>query len=345
MVMLGMPPFDMMHPTRYAPTHPRARNGFVDRHYSAAPIYEPVQKRVRPPTQATPLPAGSGELPVRASAAGAPYVDKRQTKEEYIVQVRAPAGMELRNTQARLESNGSVVRLTGEVVPPATTKYMLVRRALVFASPRRNDAIGVLPAGTVVLGVPSRSGWVQLADEEGWLQDDGYSLSPLAAPRPAKAFERTFQVPHDGKSEEATCSTTTDGFVVIVPRHCPAMMRAATIPPEPAAAPSKPAAAAAAQPKPAAAAADPSKSATASTAATSSPRTEHPKSTASGRSASRAPVRDVLTEARQPPKRDPVLVERSASLSNVQHPEESCEDWAATSMGGFVLVGTGKAQT
>lgn len=335
--MIGMPPFDMMNPHRYAPSQTRPRGGCIGQNYSRKPGYNAVQKRAH-----------------STSPAAVP-VDKWQTEEEYTIRVGAPIGKELRNPQASLSKDGTVVRVTAQVAPPAVVKYMLRQRALLFAAPRRDDAVGVLPAGTVVVGAPPRAGWIQLADEEGWLLDDGRNVSVLSAPRAPQEFERTFQVPHDGKPEEATCESTADGFVIAIPR-CRRTDVARTPPPRTMAKmatderrPPTAHVAAAAPPKPAAAAATTKPVTTArSAAANSPPRAQQAKrkmpEPAASRPASRAAVHEVLTQDRQHLKRDPVLVERSASLSNVQRPEESCEDWAAISTGGFVLISAGTPQ-
>jgi len=273
--------------------------------------------------------------PRSSSPHAEPDIDLDERDGAYLISLSAPEGYVLDRPQALLEG-GRQITLRGTLeAATATYEYVTLSRTGVYAAPGR-QMLGVLPARAMLraAGPPTRSGWVELADEDGWVDTD--SLHMVARPPPPRPFDRLVKLPNDAVFQRATSRTLRNGgLIVSVPRR-PAQPAAATPRSEsgirravPPAAPvtARPAAKApeATAPKPAPAPAAANKPATATHAAKPDAAVKRSP-----------PVQDHAGGGALPmSKEGPVLMECDSSPANVNLPSERTQSWVASPGGGF----------
>jgi len=312
--MLGLNPFDHFG---MGYTHPR--------HYAT-----PLTSRAAPP------PSPRSEVP------HSPDIELDERDEAYLISVGAPEGFVL--DQPRAELNGREITLRGVLEPAAPIhEYITLSRTGVYAAPGR-QMLGVVPARAVLrAGPPMRSGWVELAEEDGWV--DAGSLRMLARPPPPWPFARVVELPADALAQRATTRTLRNGGLIIsvprravLPKPAAATPRAESrassacsdIPPGGQKPGSRPATkeAAVVAPKPAAAAA--------SAATTMSSGAKHTAKPATATTKRPRAAKDHAEGGPLPmSKEGPVLMECDSSTANVQSPTETTQSWLASPDGGF----------
>lgn len=150
-----------------------------------------------------------------------PRVTTAEAADKYSITLAPPtqAGWTLEDAHATL-TDGRLC-LLGTLVQNRV-EYVTRRRAGVYHVPSTHGLVGVLPPGQIVSGgLPTRSGWIALDDDESWMLDDG-SLAVVTQPGRARPFAKTVALPADADLRHATSERLSPGGLLVdVPRLRP----------------------------------------------------------------------------------------------------------------------------
>lgn len=147
-----------------------------------------------------------------------PCIETTSCSDEYRVALSAPNGAGVSQCSACVQ--GDMLILEGLIAPQI--KYVCTRHAGLYAQPNERALVEVIRPRTVVCGsLPTRSctGWIQLEGQGGWMiADDVEPLSPTSQ-LTRRRFAKRVDLPADAILDAATENDEGNQYIVRVPRR------------------------------------------------------------------------------------------------------------------------------